>query len=435
MPTDGDRDSVELGEYEQATTVCGSGPTVKGIDVSYYQGNIDWTRVKNDGVKYAFIRVSDGLGTIDSKFETYWAQSRANGIIHGAYQFFRPNQDPIAQAELFLDKLGNTIADDDLPPVIDIEAAGGLTPAQVAAKAKQWIDHVEAALGVKPIIYTGFYFWRDQVGAPAYGAQHPLWHAQYTSAACPNISAPWTEWAFWQFTSSGSVDGIAGNVDVNRFDGTMAELMALTPGGGNGTGGNPPATCGVIDAAGGTIDDGDDCFVGGGPSASMRQVTTAGEGGDLVWTHTTEDTAEANFAQWNFDFAEAGRYKVEVYTAAAFAESTQARYTIRASGAEQEIVLDQTAVDGWQTLGEIDFAQGADQYVHLGDNTGETLASKTQLVFDSVRVTRLDTTEPGTEEPGTEEPDPAGDGGCSTGGGSTSVLLGFALLGLRRRRR
>ncbi|MGE0399191.1 MAG: GH25 family lysozyme [Kofleriaceae bacterium] len=435
VPTDGDRDSVELGEYEQATTVCGSGPTVKGIDVSYYQGNIDWTRVKNDGVKYAFIRVSDGLGTIDSKFETYWAQSRANGIIHGAYQFFRPNQDPIAQAELFLDKLGNTIADDDLPPVIDIEAAGGLTPAQVAAKAKQWIDHVEAALGVKPIIYTGFYFWRDQVGAPAYGAQHPLWHAQYTSAACPNISAPWTEWAFWQFTSSGSVDGIAGNVDVNRFDGTMAELMALTPGGGNGTGGNPPATCGVIDAAGGTIDDGDDCFVGGGPSASMRQVTTAGEGGDLVWTHTTEDTAEANFAQWNFDFAEAGRYKVEVYTAAAFAESTQARYTIRASGAEQEIVLDQTAVDGWQTLGEIDFAQGADQYVHLGDNTGETLASKTQLVFDSVRVTRLDTTEPGTEEPGTEEPDPAGDGGCSTGGGSTSVLLGFALLGLRRRRR
>ncbi len=435
VPTDGDRDSVELGEYEQATTVCGSGPTVKGIDVSYYQGNIDWTRVKNDGVKYAFIRVSDGLGTIDSKFETYWAQSRANGIIHGAYQFFRPNQDPIAQAELFLDKLGNTIADDDLPPVIDIEAAGGLTPAQVAAKAKQWIDHVEAALGVKPIIYTGFYFWRDQVGAPAYGAQHPLWHAQYTSAACPNISAPWTEWAFWQFTSSGSADGIAGNVDVNRFDGTMAELMALTPGGGNGTGGNPPATCGVIDAAGGTIDDGDDCFVGGGPSASMRQVTTAGEGGDLVWTHTTEDTAEANFAQWNFDFAEAGRYKVEVYTAAAFAESTQARYTIRASGAEQEIVLDQTAVDGWQTLGEIDFAQGADQYVHLGDNTGETLASKTQLVFDSVRVTRLDTTEPGGEEPGTEEPDPAGDGGCSTGGQSTSVLLGFALLGLRRRRR
>src|SRR5690349_556343 len=89
VPTEVTNDDLALSELEQEATVCGSGPTVKGIDVSYYQGNIDWTRVKNDGVKYAFIRVSDGLGTIDTKFETYWAQSRANGIIHGAYQFFR----------------------------------------------------------------------------------------------------------------------------------------------------------------------------------------------------------------------------------------------------------------------------------------------------------------------------------------------------------
>lgn len=429
VPTEGDH---ELSELAQEVTVCGSGPTVKGIDVSYYQGNIDWTRVKNDGVQYAFIRVSDGLGTIDTKFETYWAQSRANGIVHGAYQFFRPNQDPIAQAELLLDKIGNALADDDLPPVIDIEAAGGLAPAQVAAKAKQWIDHVEAALGVKPIIYTGFYFWRDQVGAPAYGAQHPLWHAQYTSAACPNISAPWTEWAFWQFTSTGAVDGIAGNVDVNRFDGTMAELMALTPGGGNG-GGNPPTSCGVIGPAGGTIDDGDECFVGGGPSASMRQVTTAGEGGDLVWTHTTEDTTEANFGRWSFDLAEAGRYELEVYTAAAFAESARARYTIRANGSEHEVVLDQTAIDGWQSLGEIELAAGPDQFLHLGDNTGEALASKTQLVFDAVRLTRKDAPEPSEpSSPGEEEP-PA-DTGCQSTSGA-SWLWALALVGLRRRRR
>lgn len=425
-------DDLTLSELDQATTVCGSGPTVKGIDVSYYQGTIDWARVKNDGVKYAFIRVSDGLGTIDTKFETNWAGTRANGILHGAYQFFRPNQDPIAQAELFLDKIGNTIADDDLPPVIDIEAAGGLTPAQVAAKAKQWIDHVEAALGVKPIIYTGFYFWRDQVGAPAYGAAYPLWHAQYTSAACPNISAPWTRWTFWQYTSSGTVAGITGNVDTNRFDGTMDQLVALTPGGGNG-GTTPPTSCGVIDPAGGTIDDGDACFTGGGPSASMRQVSTAGEGGDLVWTHTTEDTTEANFGQWNFDLAEAGRYTLEVYTSAAFAESKQARYTLRASGAEQDLVLDQTAVDGWQSLGDIDFAAGGDQFLHLGDNTGETLASKTQLVFDAVRLTRIDGPTPG-EVPPTDEPAPE-DTGCSAGGARGSWLLGLALLGLRRRRR
>ncbi len=427
-----DRDGLAYGEIDQAATVCGSGPTVKGIDVSYYQGNIDWARVKNDGVKYAFIRVSDGLGTIDTKFETYWAQSRANGIIHGAYQFFRPSQDPIAQAELFLEKLGNTMAADDLPPVIDIEAAGGLPPAQVAAKAKQWIDHVEAALGIKPIIYTGFYFWRDQVGAPAYGAAHPLWHAQYTSAECPNIPSPWTTWAFWQFTSSGSVDGIAGNVDVNRFDGTMAQLMALTPGGGNGTG--TGSSCGVIGPLGGTIDDGDDCFVGGGPSASMRHVTTAGEGGDLVWTYTTDSATEANFGQWNFDIAEAGRYKVEVYTASAFAASKTARYSLRANGADQDIVLDQTAVDGWQTLAEVELAAGGDQFLHLGDNTGEALASKTQLVFDAVRLTRTDAPDLG-EEPLPSESESSEDTGCHAASGNASWLLGVALFGLLRRRR
>jgi GH25 family lysozyme M1 (1,4-beta-N-acetylmuramidase) len=423
-------DDLELSELDQATTVCGtSATTVKGIDVSYYQGTIDWARVKTAGVKYAFIRVSDGLATIDTKFDTYWAQSRANGIIHGAYQFFRPNQDPIAQADLFLEKIGNTIADDDLPPVLDVEAANGMTPAQIASKAKQWLDHVEAALGIKPIIYTGFYFWRDQVGAPAYGAQYPLWHAQYTSAACPNISAPWTAWAFWQYTSTGTVDGIAGNVDTNRFDGTMAQLMELTPGGGNGT--NPPAPCGVIAADGGTIDDGDDCFVSGGPTTSMRQVTTAGEGGDLVWTHTTDHAEEANFGQWNLELAEAGHYKLEVYTAAAFAQSTRARYTIRANGAEQEVVLDQTATDGWQTLADLDFAAGGDQFVHLADNTGETLASNTQLVFDSVRLTRTDGEMPGETDPGDAPPEGTG---CSSGK-SSSLLLGLAVFGLRRRRR
>src|SRR3954466_14515605 len=82
---------------EQEATVCGVGPTVKGIDVSVYQGTINWTAVKNDGVKYAVIRVSDGLNSIDSKFAANWSGAKTAGIKRGAYQFFRPSQDPIAQ--------------------------------------------------------------------------------------------------------------------------------------------------------------------------------------------------------------------------------------------------------------------------------------------------------------------------------------------------
>src|ERR1043166_9121841 len=85
---------------EQAlTSKCAAGSTVKGIDVSYYQGSINWGAVKNDGVKYAFIRVSDGTGYRDSKFDANWSGAKSHGVLRGAYQFFRSNQDPIAQAD------------------------------------------------------------------------------------------------------------------------------------------------------------------------------------------------------------------------------------------------------------------------------------------------------------------------------------------------
>lgn len=424
----GEQLTETVSDSEQAATVCGSGPTIKGIDVSYYQGTIDWTKVKADGVQYAFIRVSDGLGTVDTKFETNWAQAKAKGILRGAYQFFRPSQDPIAQANLLLEKLGTPLAD-DFPPVIDVESDGGLPPAQVAAKVKIWIDHVTAAIGKRPIIYTGFYFWRDQVGAPDQ-TQSPLWHAQYSTAACPNIAPPWQDWAFWQYTSSGSVDGIAGNVDMNRFNGTRTELEALLMGGGA-----PAAPCTQLPAAGGTIDDGDACFVGGGPPGSMRHVATAGESGDLIWTHTTEDADEGNFGQWNLDLAEAGTYKIEVYTAAPYAESKRARYTVHANGTDTDFTIDQSAIDGWQALGEVELAAGADQYIHLADNTGELLSQNVQLVFDAVRLTRV-APDPGTG--GEEEEEMGKDGGCSAGGasglGGLALVLG-ALVAPRRRRR
>jgi GH25 family lysozyme M1 (1,4-beta-N-acetylmuramidase) len=421
----GEQATFEYSDLEQAATVCGSGPTVKGIDVSYYQPNIDWTKVRADGVRYAFIRVSDGLATVDTKFASHWAGSRAAGIKHGAYQFFRPNQDPIAQADLLLAKIG-TPEPDDLPPVIDVEADGGLPPAQVAAKVKLWIDHVSAATGQTPIIYTGFYFWRDRVGAPAFAASSPLWHAQYTSAACPTIAQPWDDWAFWQYTSSGTINGISGPVDTNRFNGTFDDLMALTP-----SGGAPVAPCAKLPADGGTIDDGDACFSGGGPATSMRHVTTAGEGGDLVWTYTTEDATEGNYGEWSVDLTEAGTYKVEVYTAGAFAESTRARYEIRANGSDVEATIDQSAADGWQTLGTFEFAAGGDQAIHLGDNTGEQLVDKVQLVFDAVKLTRVipgdDFIGDGDDTDG--EPAPTA-GGCSASGGGVGSLFGAMLVGL-----
>jgi GH25 family lysozyme M1 (1,4-beta-N-acetylmuramidase) len=404
---------AEESVVDQAATVCGVGPTVKGIDVSYYQGSIDWAAVAGDGVQYAFIRVSDGLGTIDPKFETYWADSRASGIYHGAYQFFRPSDDPIAQADLLLSKIGNQIAADDLPPVLDVEATDGLGAAAVAAGVHAWVQHVGAALGRPPIIYTGKYFWQDSVG-DADETASPLWHAQYTSAACPNIADAWPDWAFWQYTSTGSVAGIGGNVDTDRWNGDLASLQAFL---GPPT---PPAPCDAVPAAGGIVDDSSTCFVNGGPAIGMRHVTDAGQDGGLTWTHTTADAAEQNFGQWNLGFATPGRYHVEVSTPAAYAQSKLADYVVHTDDGDTSVTIDQTAADGWQALGDFTFGGGSDEYIHLSDNTGEAEADNVQLVFDAVRLTPLDYSGPGSAQgSGDTGDDPMmkKSGGCDAGGG------------------
>jgi len=171
---------------------------------------------------------------------------------------------------------------------------------------------------------------------------------------------------------------------VNRLQGGNLMYAATSPL-------HPPIgrSCGTIAAAGGVVDDGSACFVGGGPVASLRRVSNAGMNNSLVWTHTTASASEFNFATWNLAFAEAGRYQVEVYTAAPYAQSRKARYVVHAGTTDHPVVIDQTATNGYQSLGTFDFAKGAAQFVHVGDNTGEPLSAQVQLAFDAVRLTRM----------------------------------------------
>lgn len=215
----------ELGAVTQAAVVCAEGETVYGIDVSRFQGAIDWPAVAGSGVQYAFIQISRAIDDIDARFEENWAGAAANGILKGAYQRFHPGQDVLGQAQIFLDKLG-PYQPGDLPPVLDVEDADGLPPAEVAAATRTWLEHVEGELGVRPIIYTGRYFWQDEVGGADF-TDYQLWIANY-NVECPNIPAPWTEWLFHQYSSTAVIPGITANtVDVNTFNGSMDDLRAL----------------------------------------------------------------------------------------------------------------------------------------------------------------------------------------------------------------
>ncbi|MCP4500912.1 MAG: hypothetical protein GY822_13205 [Deltaproteobacteria bacterium] len=258
----------------QAVRICADGETVRGIDVSKWQGEVNWQQVSQDGIDFAFIRVSDGLNFVDAQFDRNWREAKANGVQRGAYQFFRQDLDVIAQADLLLDMMGE-LQIGDLPPVIDVESTDGQDAATIVANVQAWVDHVEAATGVKPIIYTGRYFWNDNVGGSDAFVAHPLWVPNY-GVTCPQTPEAWGQWSFWQDTSSGSVAGVDGNTDMNFFNGAAAALQELAVGDpecgdglcfGGETHDDCPADCLIcenIPAQGGIVDDGDLCFSTGG---------------------------------------------------------------------------------------------------------------------------------------------------------------------------
>lgn len=201
-------------------TRCVDGPTTVGIDVSYHQDRIDWRRVREAQIRFAFIRVSDGLTVEDPRFHANWAGAKQARVLRGAYQYFRPEESAIAQADLLIAAVRRDPG--ELAPVIDVEATGGKTPAQLAAAIRTWVERVRARLGVEPIVYTSPDFWRDRVGGADLSTQ-PLWLAHYTTG-CPRVPAPWTGWTFWQYSERGTVAGIRGPVDLDVFAGSVDEL-------------------------------------------------------------------------------------------------------------------------------------------------------------------------------------------------------------------
>lgn len=211
----------------------------KGIDVSKFQGNIDWTQVKNAGISFGFARAIDDKppgNTIDPTFARNYAGMKDAGIFRGAYYFLRPTRNVAAAANLFVSIVGS-LGQGDLPPVIDVESADGASASAILNAIGQWIEIVEAGLNRQVMIYTYTPFWRDTLGNSTRFSDHPLWIAQYTSAPQPNFPSAFPIYSFWQYTQNGQVPGVtppASAVDINRFNGTMDGLRAFA--------GFPPAT-------------------------------------------------------------------------------------------------------------------------------------------------------------------------------------------------
>lgn len=204
-----------------------------GIDVAHHEGVIDWHRCKNAGVLYAFLKATEASTFRDKRYKFNRAQCAANGIPSGGYHFFRPRA-PVSRQITNLVSMVGSMQDGELPPVLDLEVPESwrsLSLRQRLNIVRAWLDGVEDALNVKPIIYLSSSFAGDVLGSDKFLANYILWVAHYTRAANPRVPEPWKSgpgWTFWQYSETGRVDGITDDlVDLNRFNGTADDLKKL----------------------------------------------------------------------------------------------------------------------------------------------------------------------------------------------------------------
>ena len=214
--------------------VCGADRYMgtQGVDVSYYQPNFDWKDKAGKGIEFGFARVSDGTTVIDDKFDRHWKGMKNNGIIRGAYQYFRPGQSAKKQANIMVNKVGQ-LGSGELPCVIDVEADGGQSPSTIASKIKTWMQIVEKGTGKKPIIYTSPGFWEGNVKDTSFG-DHPLWVAHW-GTSCPSVPNGWNDWTFWQYCDGKTQHCKNGEgFDRNVFNGSSKELEKFAGGSAGG---------------------------------------------------------------------------------------------------------------------------------------------------------------------------------------------------------
>ena len=193
-----------------------------GIDVSHFQGHVDWQAVKAAGCAFAFAKATEGAGLTDPFFASNWAGMKAAGLLRGAYHFYRAQQPAAEQAAHFLSSV--QFEPGDLPPVLDIEVNDGVTGQSLVGGVQTWLDAVEPAAGVTPILYTNTPFWDAHFSDQF--SQYPLWIAHYGPVPSP-LPRGWTDWTLWQYSQSLHINGVNGAADHDYFNGPLTQLQAL----------------------------------------------------------------------------------------------------------------------------------------------------------------------------------------------------------------
>ena len=205
------------------------GYEIHGIDISHYQGDIDWNKLKmakieNSPVKFILIKSTEGSNQLDENFNDNFYQAREHGFIRGAYHFWSNKSTPRQQAYYFLKQVH--LEDGDLPPVLDVEhKPKDKSNEEFQRDVLTWLHIVEDKYHVKPILYTYYKFKEAYLNTPVFD-DYPYWIAHYYVEKVA-YKGPWK---FWQHTDVGKLPGIKGYVDFNIYNGSYYDLRKLTIG-------------------------------------------------------------------------------------------------------------------------------------------------------------------------------------------------------------
>ena len=201
---------------------------IHGIDVSKFQGDIDWNAVASSGVKFAWIKATEGGDRLDDRFQANWDGAKAAGVPHGAYHFVYWCRAPMEEMAFF--EQNAPVEQDALPPVLDVEATPTsptchrhLSRAGATADMKVMLEEMERHYGKRPIIYTTVDFYEAILSDGAF-MDYPIWVR--STKHNPAVKYGSRAWAFWQYQSDGQTPGINGNVDRDVFYGTKEQWDA-----------------------------------------------------------------------------------------------------------------------------------------------------------------------------------------------------------------
>jgi lysozyme len=183
--------------------------SVHGIDVSHFQGDIDWHAVASSNIQFVYLKATDGNTYTDPSFHRNTKALSATTLEYGAYHFFEANDQPITQAENFIKVIKDIPL--TLSPMVDVEIDDNQTPEVLQQRLKSFLTIVENSTGCKPLIYSNKNFWSLDIG-PQFD-DYVFWLAEYSQT--PQLPAGIKNWDIWQYSQTGKITGIQDKVDLD----------------------------------------------------------------------------------------------------------------------------------------------------------------------------------------------------------------------------